>query len=219
MSQFNPPPIGPDWTQWARQLNAALRRFWPNLQFKNTNDTAAENGILLWDEANGYPVVSKDGVWRQIVLADGYAVLSQDADITAAAINTAYAIEWDAPSIASGITLAGSPTTQVTFTEAGQYMLAFSAQIYSTSASAVTFKFWPRVNGSDVAGSTMANTLHSNGSTIVVSRTSIFPVSAGDYLEAMWSVDSTSGSLKAIAAASPAPATPSVTLSITRIRQ
>jgi hypothetical protein len=44
-----------------------------------TQTVATENGIILYDNVNGYPVVSKDGEFRQIVLADGYAFLGQDA--------------------------------------------------------------------------------------------------------------------------------------------
>jgi hypothetical protein len=161
--------------------------------------------------------VSKDGEWRQVVLADGYAFLGQDADITAAAVNTAYAITYDAPAMSSGITL-GTPASRITFAEGGTYILAFSAQVTSTSSSTVSFRFWPRINGTDVAGSTIVTNLHQNNATNVVSRTAIFSVSAGDYLEVMWAVDSTSGYLHATAATAYAPSAPSTSLSITRIR-
>ena len=96
-------------------------------------------------------------------------------------------------------------------------MVNFSAQISSTSSSTVRFWFWPRVNGSDVAGSTMVNALHQNGATLVVSRSAILNLTAGDYLEAMWAVDSTSGFLDASAATAFAPAAPATTISITRL--
>jgi hypothetical protein len=170
---------------------------------------------MLWDTA-GYPVVSKDGVWRQVVLADGYAVLRQMSDVTAAATNTAYKvalslIDGDGISLASG--------TDVTFAEPGVYVLAFSAQITSSTASAVEFRFWPRVNGFDATGGTIVASLHSNGSTTVVSRTIIADFLAGDALAVMWAVDNTSGYLDAHTSTAYAPASPSVTLSITRIRQ
>jgi hypothetical protein len=52
---------------------------------------------------------------------------------------------------------------------------------------------------------------------LVVSRSAIFDVSAGDYLEAMWAVDSTSGFLDATAATAFAPAAPASTIAITRL--
>jgi len=211
------PPIGPDLPQWGRQLSSYLSRQLPRLFTKTVDDNASENGILLWDQVDGYPTVSKNGEWRQVVLADGYAFLGQDADITAAAVNTAYAITYDTPAMSSGITL-GTPASRITFAEGGTYILAFSAQVTSTSASTVSFRFWPRINGTDVAGSTIVTNLHQNNATNVVSRTAIFSVSAGDYLEVMWAVDSTSGYLHATAATAYAPGAPSTSLSITRIR-
>lgn len=211
------PPIGPDWRQWGRQLSLYLQRNLAKLSFKSVDDNPSEDGVLLWDRENGYPVVSKDGEFRQIVLADGYAFLGQDADITAAAVDTAYAITYDAPPMSSGISL-GTPASRIMFAEGGIYLLSFSAQITSTSSSTVAFRFWPRINGTDVAGSTIVASLHQNDATTVVSRSAIFQVSAGDYLEVMWAVDSTSGYLHATAATAYAPSAPSTSLSITRVR-
>lgn len=215
--RFGVPPIGQDLRTWGEDLRRFLARFWDNVSFKADGATPTSNGVLLWDDVNGYPVISKDNVWRQVVLADGYAIFSQDADITAAAANTAYKIALDNIS-AQGITLTGSPLTEITFVEGGLYSIAFTAQIASSSSSTVNFRFWPRKNGTDVTGSTIVASLHNNGATIVVSRTAIFSFAAGDVLNAMWATDSTSGSLKAHAATAYAPASPSVTLVITRVQ-
>lgn len=211
------PPVTLDIKQWAENMRRYLGRALDQLGFKEASASAAENGVLLWDNANGYPVVSKDGVWRQVVLADGYAFLGQDNNITAAAVNTAYAITYDTPAMASGISL-GTPASRIVFAEGGTYLLAFSAQMTSTSSSTVDFYFWPRINGTDVTGSTIKAALHQNDATFVVSRSAIFQMNAGDYLEVMWAVDSTSGYLQAAPATAFAPATPSTSLSITRIR-
>ena len=96
-------------------------------------------------------------------------------------------------------------------------MISFSAQIASSSSNTVNFWFWPRINGTDVAGSTMVNALHQNNATIVVSRAALFTVNAGDYLEVMWAVDNTNGKLDSVAATAFAPAAPATTLAITRI--
>jgi hypothetical protein len=170
---------------------------------------------MMWDRENKYPVVSKDGAWVQIVLEDGQYSGAITADQTAAAINTAYALTYTS-SVAEGVTN-GTPSSRLVFAEAGQYMVSFSAQIASTSGSTVNFWFWPRINGADVAGSTMKNALHQNNAVLVVSRSAIFDVSAGDYLEAMWAVDSTSGFLDATAATVFAPAAPASTIAITRL--
>jgi hypothetical protein len=215
--RFGVPTVGADVSLWANDLRRWLSRSWDNLTFKDPAASATQDGVILWDATGGYPVVSKDGEWRQIVLADGYAIFSQDVDITAASANTAYKIALD--NIASaGITLTGSPATEITFVEGGLYEIAFTAQITSSSASAVNFRFWPRVNGSDIAGSTIVASLHNNGATITVSRTAIFSFAAGAVLSVMWATDSTNGSLKAHTATAYAPAAPSVTLAITRVQ-
>ena len=212
-----PPVIGERWQIWAEDLRRYLGRVQSQLSAKEATSSATEDGVILWDRTNGYPVVSKGGEFRQIVLADGYAILGQDVDVTAAAINTAYKVPLD--NIASqGITLTGSPLTDITFVEGGLYELAFTAQIASTSASQVDFRFWPRINNVDVTGSTIVASLHNNGATFVVSRSAIFTVAAGAVLNVMWAVSSTSGTLKAHAATAYAPASPSVTLVITRVQ-
>jgi len=210
-----PQPIGDDWKAWGGRLVRYMLRERPRLQFKATDSNPSENGIILWDEVNGYPVVSKNGEWVQVVLEDGNYSGGITSNQTAAAANTAYALTYTA-SVSNGITN-GTPASRLVFAEGGEYMVSFSAQIASTSASTVNFWFWPRVNGSNVAGSTMKNALHQNGSVLVVSRSAIFNFSAGDYLEAMWAVDSTSGYLDASAATAFAPAAPASTIAITRL--
>jgi hypothetical protein len=209
------PPIGPDLRQWGRQLSAYLQGNLAKLGFKTAEDNPSEDGVILWDRENKYPVVSKDGVFVQIVLEDGQYAGAVTTDQTAASINTAYALTYTS-SIADGVTN-GTPASRLVFAEAGQYMISFSAQIASTSSSTVNFWFWPRINGVDVTGSTMKNALHQNGSVLVVSRSAIFDLNANDYLEAMWAVDSTTGFLDATTATAFAPAAPASTIAITRL--
>jgi hypothetical protein len=212
-----PPVIGDRWQVWAEDLRRYLGKAQSQLSAQEIGTSAREDGVILWDRVNGYPVVSKNGEWRQIVLGDGYAIFNQDVDVTAAAVDTAYEVALDLIT-AQGITLTGSPLTDITFVEGGLYSLAFTAQIASTSASQVDFRFWPKINNADVAGSTIVASLHNNGATTVVSRTAIFSVSAGDVLNVMWAVSNTNGRLKAHAATAYAPASPSLTLVIHRIQ-
>lgn len=214
---FTPPPVTADLQIWAQNVAAYLRRTAARLQFKSATSSAVDDGSIMWDPVGGYPVVSKGGAWWQVVLADGYAIFGQDVNITAAAANTAYKIAFDNVA-AQGITLTGSPATDITFAEGGLYEIVFTAQIESTSSSTVDFRFWPRKNGTDVAGSTIVVSLHNNGATTVVSRTAIFSFAAGDVLNAMWATSSTAGRLTAHAATAYAPASPSVTMAITRVQ-
>jgi hypothetical protein len=215
MSAPSLPPVGPNLAVWAQQLTRALLRNLVRLNFLSAGDTPSENGIILWDDVNGYPVVSKNGEFRQIVLEDGHYQGGITSNVTAAVANTAYALTYT-PQLQDGVSN-GTPASRLVVDEAGYYQISFSAQISSTSSSSVKFYFWPRVNGVDVPGATMINTLHNNGASVVTSRTAAFEFAAGDYLEAMWAVDSTNGFLEAAAATAFAPAAPASTISIVRL--
>lgn len=209
------PPIGPDLFQWGRQLTQYLTQNLSKLGFKTANDNPSDNGIILWDDVNGYPVVSKNNEFRQIVLEDGHYDGTISTNQTAASINTAYALTFT-QDLSEGIAN-GTPASRLVVTEAGQYSVTFSMQMASTSAATVTMWFWTRINGTDISKSAMENTLHQNGATLVVTKSAILQLSAGDYIETMWATDSTSGYLQAVAATSFAPATPSATISMVRL--
>ena len=209
------PPIGDNIKAWGNNLTAYLRRQLPRLYFKTADDNPSENGVILWDDDAGYPVVSKNGAFVQIVLEDGHYDGTVSTNQTAASINTAYSLTFT-QDLAKGITN-GTPSSRLVVTEAGEYSVTYSMQMVSTSAATVTMWFWTRVNGTDISKSAMKNTLHQNGSTFVVTKSAILQLSAGDYIEIMWATDSTSGYLEAVAATSFAPATPSATISMVRL--
>ena len=211
-----PPPVGSDWKVWARQISDFVRRNLVKLQFRNGVDVATEDGIILWDEVNGYPVVSKDGSYRQIVLADGFASLDITSNVTASAANTAQALTFGVFA-AENIAL-GTPASRIVVEEGGEYLVSFSAQVISNTASTVTFYFWIRKNGVDVLRSSVRTSIHTNGRTAPISRTVRVSLNDGEYIELMWAVSDTNGSLSAFAATAFAPATPAAIVNITRVR-
>ena len=215
--QRAPEPKGNDWQAWGRRLMLFLGQTRSALVQQTGDETAAEDGIMMWDRGNKYPVVSKDGAFVQVILEDGHASFYRTTDVTAAAADTAYAITYDAPSGNVGIDRDATDNSKIVFDEAGEYLVMFSAQIASSSASTVKFNFWPRLNGTDATNNTIIYSLHQNDATVVVSRSAKFDVSAGDYLQVMWAVDSTSGTLDASAATAFSPAAPASTLHITRM--
>ena len=209
------PPVVGDLAQWGRSLTRYLTQNLYKLGFKTADSNPSENGVILWDDVNGYPVVSKNNEFRQIVLEDGHYDGTVSTNQTAASANTAYALTFS-PDVSDGI-VNGTPASRLVVDEAGEYFISFSAQIVSSSASTVTFWFWPRINGVDVSKGTMKNSLHNNGAVFITSRSALFELSAGDYIEAMWAVDSTDGSLQTAAATAFAPAAPAATISIVRL--
>ena len=209
------PPFVEDARSWAENIRRFLGKALNQLDAKDQYSSAAEDGVILYDREQGYPVVSKNGEWRQVVLEDGHYDGTISTDQTAASTNTAYALTFT-EDLAEGITN-GTPASRLVVDEAGQYSVTYSMQMASTSASTVRMWFWVRINGTDVAKSAMENTLHQNGSTLVVTKSAILQLSAGDYIEVMWATDSTSGYLEAVAATAFAPATPSATISMVRL--
>jgi len=63
-----PPPLGDKWKPWAESLNSFLSKSMDKLRFKTSDDSAAEDGVLMWDAEEECPVVSKDGAWIKIQL-------------------------------------------------------------------------------------------------------------------------------------------------------
>jgi hypothetical protein len=216
------PPYTNDPKTWAENIRRYLARTMDQLAARDPSAAASENGVLLWDRDNKYPVVSLDGEWRQLVIANGFAFLTRATDVTAAASNTAYPIVFDAPTAgySDGITLGASPNqSRIIFEEGGVYYLTFTAQILSSSGSQIDFWFWPRINGVDVPMGATRASLHDNTATKPVTKGAFFTVTAGDYIEAYWATDDhVRGTLEAFPATAFSPATPAVSLSITRIR-
>lgn len=216
------PPYTNDPKTWAENIRRYLARTMDQLAARDPSAAASENGVLLWDRDNKYPVVSLDGEWRQLVVANGFAFLTRATDVTAAASNTAYPIVFDAPmaGFSDGITLGASPNqSRIIFEEGGVYFLNFTAQILSASGAQIDFWFWPRINGVDVPTGATRASLHENTATKPVTKGAVFSVQAGDYLEAYWATDDhVRGTLEAFPATAFSPATPSASLSLTRIR-
>lgn len=215
---MNPPsPLG-QWNTWAERLNSFLMRTRGVLRFLTSNDSAAEDGVMMWDREKGHMVLSVSGAFQPIPYGENsYGSFVDFTDQTASGADTATAITFNTSAYSHNVSIDGADASKIVFARAGIYQLNLSAEITSTSASTVTFYFWPRINGTDVANSTMVTTLHSNGDKKITSRSGVFDVNAGDYLQSMFAVDSTSGSLSTTAATAFSPASPSVTLSVAEL--
>jgi hypothetical protein len=61
-----PPVVGPDVKVWANDLRHYLARQMDRLTWRVSGQNASDNGLLLWDDAAGYAVVSLDGDWRRM---------------------------------------------------------------------------------------------------------------------------------------------------------
>lgn len=217
MSFYGAPPVGPDFKIWAEKFSAWLQSTRSFLTHRRDYDSAAVDGVILYDRQYNYPIVSRTGEFRQVVLEGGHAKFMRTTAQTAAAVNTAYSITYDAPSNKFKIDRDSTNNERIVFQETGEYLLSFTAEITTSAASDIKFYFWPSKNGTNIANMTMVKTVHNNGGVMLASRTYLLEITANDYIEMKWAVDSTNGSLGVTAATAFSPASPSSTLAITRI--
>jgi hypothetical protein len=133
---------------------------------------------------------------------------------TAAAINTAYPITLNTTDITDGVYI-GATTSQVFVDRIGIYNFQFSAQLVKASAGAGNVFIWYRVNGVNVANSARKVTLAGSSAAVVAAWNYVVKLNAGDYFELVFSTDDTGCQIVAAAAAAPAPAIPSVILTVT----
>ncbi len=213
-----PPSAGrTEYRRWAERLNDFLTRTKSKLAFYVAGDSAEEDGTILWDRT-GYPVISKNNEWRQIVLADGYGEFTQTSSLTATSANTAYAIPFNSVDANGGLSIDGSDSTKIKISEAGVYNVAGHVQIKSSSAASKTVYYWLKVNGSNLDHSERL-TVHNNGAYGVLSVSDQIEVPANSYVQAYWAVSDTALWLDSDPATAFAPRSDAIHLTVTRNRQ
>lgn len=218
--QSQPPqPTGSRWTDWATRLNTYLNRVRTQLQHRFGDESADTEGVILYDPEIDHIVVSVNNVFEPLSFGhNDYAAFYTTATHSAAATNTAYAITWENTALSENIAVDDTVTSRIVFTHGGTFQINFSAELVSTNSSAKSIYIWPRVNGTDVPFSTIVTSVDVNNARIVTSRSGIFEVEAGDYLEAMFAVTDTALSIDGSAATAFAPAAPSATIAISELR-
>jgi hypothetical protein len=203
--------------QWGERLNNYLQRVRDALSFKDDNSRASEDGLLLFDPVTKQPVYSLEGEWVGLG-HDDYASFYTTTTFTAAATNTAYPITWSNVVSQDHITRDDTNTSRIYFDHAATYQIDFSCELQSGSGSTKTIYIFPRINGTDIPYSTMVHSVKNSGESQTISRSGIFTVEAGDYLEAMYAVTHTSLKIQGSAATAFSPAAPSATLMVTEVK-
>lgn len=145
-----------------------------------------------------------------------FAQPSSTADQTGN-VAAATAITFNADLTGTGVSVVSS--TQVTFTDAGTYMLSPSIQLSNSAAADHDVTIWFRKNGTNIANSATILTVPKtgDGGTAVFSLSFFDTVTAGQYIEIMWLPENVAVTVEAIAAGAIAPAIPSVICPVTRI--
>jgi hypothetical protein len=115
----------------------------------------------------------------------------------------------------------GTNLTRITFANTGVYNLLFSAQLTSSSGTSQTVDFWLRKNGSTAAAN-IADTngkvsLQGNANFLMAAWNYFIPITAGDYIQLMWTATSNVISIVAEAANAVHPATPSIIVTVNQV--
>lgn len=216
MSERPPSPFG-TFQQWGENLNEYLTRVRDKLNFKNADSRASQDGILLWDPVDQQVVVSHDGEWQGLGHND-YGSFYTTTTFTAAAANTAYPITWTNSAAESHVTRDDTNTSRIYFDHSATFQIDFSCELQSGNSSSKTIYIFPRINGTDIPYSTMVHSVKESGESKVVSRSGIFTVEAGDYLEAVYAVTDTALTIQGSAATTFSPAAASATLMVTEVK-
>ena len=176
-----------------------------------------------WNPGQGENLYYFDGtVWRAYAGGSGAGDFAQLADTTnqiVSAINTAQGITWNTTAYSQGISIDSTDTSKIYFTHSGKYYIDFSCLLHSTSANNKDVWIYPAINGTTIAGAGIHHTLATNNHKRTLSKSGMFDITAGDYLQAMWAVDDLDLDLHPEPSTSFAPATPSATLSIIQVSQ
>lgn len=145
-----------------------------------------------------------------------YASFHDTTTQNAAVINTAYAITINTTDIAEGIRR-GATTSQIIVNDAGIYNFQFSIQATTTGASSQYMYVWARVNGTDVPDSAGRVEFRGSGNDQIIAWNYVLQMAADDYFELMWSVNDTNINIVSLATIAPAPAIPSVILTVCEV--
>jgi len=217
-----PPPLGERWKTWGESLNKWLAQTRDKLSNFTSGDSAYQDGVLMWRRSDDKVIVSYDGAWHPLSEGGGtnqgsYAMFYDTTNQTAAAVDTAYAITWDSTAYSNNISIDGTDASKLNFAKSGTYHIVFSATIHSENASAKHIYFFPRIDGVNIDGSTMMHSLDTNNNRKVVTRGGMFQITAGSFLQAMWSTDDTDLDLHGVSGLSFAPDIPSATITIMEV--
>lgn len=143
-----------------------------------------------------------------------YGSFYDTTDQTAAVINTAYAMTFNATDFSSGVYI-GSPTSRIYVDTLNVYNIQFSAQLLNTGGGAHDVWIWLRKNGTDVPNTATSLRIEGNNTKQVAAWNFLLQLNANDYFELMWEVSDLAVTIDYEAATAIHPAIPSVILTVT----
>jgi len=107
LSILDQPPklINLNWLQWAQRTSVWLATTRSALRHRGAGESAAEDGVLLWNQTGEYPVISVDGAYVPVQIARGYTVAALPTGVVG---QRAYVTDAASPSFGSAVSGGGS---------------------------------------------------------------------------------------------------------------
>ncbi len=107
MSILDQPPklINLNWLQWAQRTSAWLALTRSALRHKGASESAAEDGVLLWNQTGEYPVISVGGAYLPVQIARGYTVSTLPTGVVG---QRAYVTDAASPTFGAAVSGGGS---------------------------------------------------------------------------------------------------------------
>jgi hypothetical protein len=147
--------------------------------FTATKPTAPDNviplaAVLEADATNG-EIFVRPTIEQERYYGEFY----NTAGVTPIAANTAYALAWSGATISDGITIAGTPVTQITVSESGLYQFNARVQFSSGNSNIKSAWVWWKLNGTTTyANSATVGSLSDNGGYLVLRNSEFFSLAA-----------------------------------------
>jgi len=107
LSILDQPPklINLNWMQWAQRTSAWLALTRSALRHKGASESAAEDGVLLWNQTGEYPVISVGGAYVPVQIARGYTVSTLPTGVVG---QRAYVTDAASPTFGAAVSGGGS---------------------------------------------------------------------------------------------------------------
>lgn len=198
---------------WANRLAKYLDEVRSVLQFKTADSKATQDGVILYDPINQYPVVTVNGEFRQVILSNGYLMAHSTQDQPIATANTPQAVTFNTVDDSNTISVSAD---SITFEHSGLYYIAISLEFLASSGSTKNIYFYVEKNG--VAQTACHESMHQASQAKLCTRSSLLTVAKNDIIKVVMISDSTDVKLNAENATGSIPSIPSATITITRIK-
>ena len=163
-------------------------------------------------------------VWSSVTGSTGspayYGTFTSTVNQASGGATSANAVTFNGTALSNGVSVVSS--SQITFANAGQYLIAFELAVSNSTGSNPSVNSWLAKNGTNIANSTSDTKLQGGaGDTTLLEQQWIVDAAAGDYVEIYWSSSATTVSLVTQAAGTgpTRPASPSAIVNVASLPQ